>query len=92
MTLPHFPPGNNCVIATSLSHCNCFVVVVYTRTVTHVKNSQSEPVCVGVRACACVWAFLFAGRVFNGSGKPIDKGPTVMAEEYLDIMGTRLEL
>ncbi|CAB1332575.1 unnamed protein product [Coregonus sp. 'balchen'] len=26
-------------------------------------------------------------RVFNGSGKPIDKGPTVMAEDYLDIMG-----
>ena len=27
------------------------------------------------------------GRIFNGSGKPIDKGPPVMAEEYLDIMG-----
>uniref|UniRef100_A0A6I8RGN6 Vacuolar proton pump subunit B n=1 Tax=Xenopus tropicalis TaxID=8364 RepID=A0A6I8RGN6_XENTR len=27
------------------------------------------------------------GRVFNGSGKPIDKGPTVMAEDYLDING-----
>merc|ERR1711944_274101 len=27
------------------------------------------------------------GRVFNGSGKPIDKGPTVMAEDYLDIQG-----
>ncbi|XP_069756149.1 V-type proton ATPase subunit B, kidney isoform [Narcine bancroftii] len=27
------------------------------------------------------------GRVFNGSGKPIDRGPTVLAEEYLDIMG-----
>ncbi len=25
------------------------------------------------------------GRIFNGSGKPIDKGPTVMAEDYLDI-------
>ena len=25
------------------------------------------------------------GRVFNGSGKPIDKGPTVMAEDFLDI-------
>jgi vacuolar-type H+-ATPase subunit B/Vma2 len=23
--------------------------------------------------------------VFNGSGKPIDKGPAVMAEDYLDI-------
>lgn len=28
------------------------------------------------------------GRVFNGSGKPIDKGPAVLAEEYLDIQGT----
>jgi V-type H+-transporting ATPase subunit B len=27
------------------------------------------------------------GRVFNGSGKPIDKGPAVVAEDYLDIMG-----
>lgn len=28
------------------------------------------------------------GRVFNGSGKPIDRGPPVLAEEYLDIQGT----
>ncbi|KAJ3303477.1 Vacuolar ATP synthase subunit B [Kappamyces sp. JEL0829] len=27
------------------------------------------------------------GRVFNGSGKSIDKGPKVFAEEYLDIQG-----
>ncbi|XP_029390992.1 V-type proton ATPase subunit B, kidney isoform isoform X2 [Mus pahari] len=27
------------------------------------------------------------GRIFNGSGKPIDKGPAVMAEEFLDING-----
>jgi len=27
------------------------------------------------------------GRIFNGSGKPIDKGPAVLAEEYLDING-----
>jgi len=27
------------------------------------------------------------GRVFNGSGKPIDKGPNVLAEEFLDIQG-----
>jgi V-type H+-transporting ATPase subunit B len=27
------------------------------------------------------------GRVFNGSGEPIDKGPKVWAEEYLDING-----
>jgi len=27
------------------------------------------------------------GRIFNGSGKPIDGGPNVLAEEYLDIQG-----
>ncbi|CEF65106.1 V-type proton ATPase subunit B, kidney [Strongyloides ratti] len=27
------------------------------------------------------------GRIFNGSGKPIDKGPAVMAEDFLDING-----
>jgi V-type H+-transporting ATPase subunit B len=27
------------------------------------------------------------GRMFNGSGKPIDRGPPVLAEEFLDIMG-----
>eukprot|EP01027_Heterolobosea_sp_BB2_P023836 GEZU01035859.1.p1 GENE.GEZU01035859.1~~GEZU01035859.1.p1 ORF type:complete len:396 (+),score=130.40 GEZU01035859.1:717-1904(+) len=27
------------------------------------------------------------GRVFNGSGVPIDKGPPVLAEEFLDIQG-----
>ncbi|KAG2462372.1 VATB2 ATPase, partial [Polypterus senegalus] len=27
------------------------------------------------------------GRIFNGSGKPIDRGPIVLAEDYLDIMG-----
>jgi V-type H+-transporting ATPase subunit B len=27
------------------------------------------------------------GRVFNGSGVPIDKGPKVLAEDYLDIQG-----
>merc|ERR1712165_540243 len=30
------------------------------------------------------------GRAFNGSGKPIDKGPTVLAEDYLDIGGAPL--
>lgn len=28
------------------------------------------------------------GRVFNGSGKPIDKGPPILAEDYLDIEGS----
>merc|ERR1712136_42910 len=27
------------------------------------------------------------GRVFNGSGKAIDKGPSVLAEDFLDIQG-----
>lgn len=27
------------------------------------------------------------GRIFNGSGKPIDRGPPVLAEDYLDING-----
>jgi len=27
------------------------------------------------------------GRIFNGSGKPIDNGPKVLAEKYLDIQG-----
>jgi len=27
------------------------------------------------------------GRIFNGSGLPIDKGPKVLAEKYLDIQG-----
>lgn len=30
---------------------------------------------------------MFTGRVFNGSGKPIDKGPQVLAEDFLDIQG-----
>ena len=28
------------------------------------------------------------GRSFNGSGDPIDKGPQILAEEFLDIQGT----
>ena len=28
------------------------------------------------------------GRVFNGSGKPVDKGPKVFAEDFLDINGS----
>ncbi|GMH33079.1 hypothetical protein BSKO_00913 [Bryopsis sp. KO-2023] len=30
------------------------------------------------------------GRVFNGSGKPIDGGPPVLAEAYLDIQGSSI--
>jgi V-type H+-transporting ATPase subunit B len=32
------------------------------------------------------------GRVYNGSGKSIDKGPKVFAEDYLDINGKHLPL
>ncbi|XP_059141995.1 V-type proton ATPase subunit B [Physella acuta] len=28
-----------------------------------------------------------SGRIFNGSGKPIDNGPAVLAEDFLDIQG-----
>lgn len=31
--------------------------------------------------------YLYTGRVFNGSGKAIDRGPAVLAEDFLDIMG-----
>jgi V-type H+-transporting ATPase subunit B len=31
------------------------------------------------------------GRIFNGSGNPIDQGPKVFAEDYLDINGTVLQ-
>lgn len=27
------------------------------------------------------------GRIFNGSGQPVDKGPKVLAEDFLDING-----
>lgn len=30
------------------------------------------------------------GRIFNGSGQPIDNGPKVFAEDYLDINGGSL--
>jgi len=30
------------------------------------------------------------GRAFNGSGKPIDRGPRVLAEDYLDINGSSI--
>jgi len=31
--------------------------------------------------------FCNQGRVFNGSGKPKDKGPAILAEDFLDIQG-----
>lgn len=32
------------------------------------------------------------GRIFNGSGKPIDNGPPILPEAYLDISGTWLSI
>lgn len=32
------------------------------------------------------------GRIFNGSGNPIDQGPKVFAEDYLDINGQNVLL
>ena len=29
------------------------------------------------------------GRIFDGSGKPLDQGPPVLAEDYLDINGAQ---
>ncbi|PIO73863.1 hypothetical protein TELCIR_04150 [Teladorsagia circumcincta] len=30
------------------------------------------------------------GRTFNGTGKPIDKGPPIIAEDYMDVNGMAL--
>lgn len=30
------------------------------------------------------------GRIFNGSGKPIDNGPPILPEAYLDISGKQV--
>jgi V-type H+-transporting ATPase subunit B len=32
------------------------------------------------------------GRIFNGSGQPIDNGPKVFAEDYLDINGEYMHI
>ncbi|KAD4888522.1 hypothetical protein E3N88_20595 [Mikania micrantha] len=32
------------------------------------------------------------GRIFNGSGKPIDNGPPILPEAYLDISGQKIPL
>ena len=39
----------------------------------------------GIVMTLCEYTFL--GRVFNGSGKPKDKGPNILAEDFLDIQG-----
>jgi vacuolar-type H+-ATPase subunit B/Vma2 len=32
------------------------------------------------------------GRIFNGSGKPIDNGPPILPEAYLDISGELFDI
>lgn len=34
-----------------------------------------------------LYSFSYSGRVFNGSGRPRDKGPNILAEDFLDIQG-----
>lgn len=47
-----------------------------------VKKVNIWVIVFSVLPCHCL-----TGRVFNGSGKPIDRGPVVLAEDFLDIMG-----
>lgn len=59
----------------------------WVRTNRKNRNSFSSPYAGIVEYIALLKPFVFPGRVFNGSGKPIDRGPAVLAEDYLDIMG-----
>ena len=38
-------------------------------------------------SCTISSPLIPSGRVFNGSGKPKDKGPNILAEDFLDIQG-----
>lgn len=53
------------------------------------KLTQSRKTSVVLlQTCLFMCFDLFViGRVFNGSGKAIDKGPSVLAEDFLDIQG-----
>ena len=50
-------------------------------------SSPTNLVGTSPQAYLLVICLNFLGRVFNGSGKAIDKGPAVMAEDFLDIQG-----
>lgn len=57
------------------------------------KTPVSEGACPCSLFPACpplTRALDMLGRIFNGSGKPIDKGPNVLAEDFLDIQGAFL--
>ncbi|XP_041065613.1 V-type proton ATPase subunit B, brain isoform isoform X3 [Carcharodon carcharias] len=71
----------------------CALPVVWLRSVTQVFEGTSG---IDAKKTSCEFtgdilrtpvSEDMLGRVFNGSGKPIDRGPTVLAEDYLDIMG-----
>lgn len=50
-------------------------------------GTHFPPHTYGLKMYCVLIPSVFPGRVFNGSGKPIDRGPAVLAEDYLDIMG-----
>uniref|UniRef100_A0A8C7LYQ8 Vacuolar proton pump subunit B n=1 Tax=Oncorhynchus kisutch TaxID=8019 RepID=A0A8C7LYQ8_ONCKI len=86
----------NCVSPTPHTHkrayppqtieSSCFNVIFRCLRGHLVLMPRRRPVSSPVTSCN-VLCFFISGRVFNGSGKPIDRGPTVLAEDYLDIMG-----
>jgi len=51
--------------------------------VAHVYHNIDE--CAWILSCP--YNLCNKGRVFNGSGKPKDKGPAILAEDFLDIQG-----
>lgn len=51
------------------------------------ESAQIQPYTHSRDSFNGVCSHVCAGRVFNGSGKPIDRGPAVLAEDFLDIMG-----
>jgi V-type H+-transporting ATPase subunit B len=60
---------------------------------THVEFSgatQKIPVSEDLLGMMCLFIYFLLGRVFNGSGKPIDNGPPIIAEEFLDINGSAI--
>ena len=57
---------------------NCCISISYHKATAYTRCTLSHNFTV------YIW---FTGRVFNGSGKPVDKGPSVCAEDFLDIQG-----
>jgi vacuolar-type H+-ATPase subunit B/Vma2 len=64
------------------------LVVACYRSFLYVKCVNSnQPVAIGDILKTPVSEDML-GRIFNGSGKAIDNGPAVLAEDFLDIQGT----